>query len=67
MIHDEVATLRTGDEVRIPRYQASGIRGRVEQAETAGRVRITWVDSRYSHDTISRTSPLWSVIERAPK
>lgn len=62
MRHEQVATLTEGDRVWMPRYQASGIRGRVTQV-TDNFVRIDWVDSNHSYDVLRRTSPLWSVVE----
>lgn len=66
MTHDGVALLQEGDTVRMPRYQMSGIRGRVTQV-TENFIRVDWVDSRRSYDILRRTSPLWHVIEQEPK
>lgn len=61
MTYDDVATLREGERVHMPRYQASGIKGHVTQV-TDNFIRIDWVDSQHSYDVLRRTSPLWSVI-----
>jgi hypothetical protein len=62
MTHDDVALLCEEAPVKMPRYQMSGIRGRVTQV-TDNFIRIDWADSRHSYDILRRTSPLWSVIE----
>lgn len=63
MTHEDVAWLGVGSVVRMPRYQASGIRGTVTQV-TDNFVRVDWKDSAGSYDVLRRTSPLWSAIER---
>lgn len=66
MTPDQVAQLRAGDTIHMPRYQMSGIRGRVSDVLTT-RIQVTWVDSVHSYDALCRTSPLWVVIELEPK
>jgi len=65
MTHEQTYGLSEGDKVWMPRYQASGIVGRVASV-TANFVRIDWIDSNQSYDVLRRTSPLWSVLEPRP-
>lgn len=62
MTYEKVLALAEGDQVCMPRYQASGIRGRVTH-HSINFIRIDWVDSNHSYDVLRRTSPLWSVVE----